>query len=328
MMIVIPRRIERKISIFNQRLKTEWYLDYGAGYRDSIFLAGVSRSGTTWLSDILNYKNQYRYMFEPFYHEEVAACKNLHPRRYLRENSKDEEFTKVLLQVLSGNARSYWSDRFNSKFISNKRLIKAIRANLFLGWLHNNFPDLPIIFLIRHPMAVSASKIRLGWRRSLQKYLNQPDLVEDFLQPFYDEMKRSEERYQEGNDGFENHIFCWCIENYVPLKQFKMNDIHVVFYEQCCVAPKNEVDRLFSYLGKSYNNKILSKVNSASKLSQKDSPILTGSNLLNGWKKHLTDQQIERALEILVLFGLEKIYSQKPMPHVENLSLVMKSQAI
>ena len=320
----MPRKLKRSIKGLDKRFNTEWYLDYSSNYLDAVFLAGVSRSGTTWLSDVINYRNQYRYMFEPFYSKEVEICQNLNPKHYIAENSKDEEFTQIVETILAGNLKNYWSDRFNKKKISNKRLIKAIRANLFLKWLHNTFPGLPIIFLIRHPIAVAVSKVKLGWQRDLGKYLRQTDLMDDFLHPFQDEIMRSEERYKESGDSFENHIFSWCIENYVPLKQFRTGEIHMVFYESCCTNPENETRRLFSYLGEDYDNSILNKINSASKLSRKDSPINTGKNLITSWEKHVTTAQIEKAVAILRLFKLDQIYSSETTPCEENLSHFMR----
>ncbi|NER78115.1 MAG: sulfotransferase [Leptolyngbya sp. SIO1D8] len=322
-MNIMPHRFEKKVEFFVKRFKAQCYLDYSSDYRDSIFLSGVPRSGTTWLSDVLNYKGQYRYIFEPYHPKEVHLCKNLNPRKYIRENSQDLEFFKIANKILSGNIRSYWSNRFNTKIISNKRLIKTVRANLHLKWIYNTFPGLPIIFLIRHPMASTVSKVKLGWKRSLSGYLNQPMLIEDFLYPFHDEMKCAEERYLASGDSFENHLFSWCIENYVPLKQFKVNDIHIVFYENCCVNPEDEVDRLFGYLKEDYDNGVLDSINSASKLSRKDSPIMTGNNLISSWKKYVADEQMLRGIEILRLFQLDKLYSHESMPFSKNIDLIM-----
>ncbi|MEO1295407.1 MAG: sulfotransferase [Cyanobacteria bacterium J06636_16] len=322
----IARAVKQKVKKLDKQLKTEWYVDYGSNYRNSVFLAGVSRSGTTWLSDVLNYKNQYRYLFEPFFPAEVELCRNLRARQYIPEDSTDKAFTEIACRVITGNVKSHWADRFNTKPITNKRLIKAIRANLFLKWLYNTFPELPVIFLIRHPLAVAVSKVKLNWQRTSIKYLTQPKLMEDFLQPFQAEIEQAEERYQASGNSFENHIISWCIENYVPLKQFQSHEMHVVFYENCCTQPEIETRRLFSYLGEGYDESILKKVRSASKLSRDDSAIMTGTSLVDSWKKHVTIAQVERALEILSLFGLDKLYAYESMPYSENLHLVMKGR--
>ena len=34
-------------------------------YRNTIVLAGSGRGGTTWIAEIINYANEYRFIFEP-----------------------------------------------------------------------------------------------------------------------------------------------------------------------------------------------------------------------------------------------------------------------
>jgi hypothetical protein len=50
-------------SIPLSRLLGGIYIDLGKGnHRDAVFLAGSGRSGTTWLSEVVNYKGGYRYI--------------------------------------------------------------------------------------------------------------------------------------------------------------------------------------------------------------------------------------------------------------------------
>lgn len=324
-MSTLTKNIANKIDNFETKLKTHYYLDYNPSYQNAVFLAGIGRSGTTWLSNVINYNNDYRYIFEPFYEKKVSICKNFDSKQYIRESSNGENFLEPVKLILSGRVKSKWSDRFNERIFTNKRLIKSIRANLFLKWLHLNFPNLPIVLILRHPCAVAASKIKLNWKRSLDKYLQQKYLMEDFLDPFRQEIERAEKLFRSSNDSFENHIFSWCIENYVPLKQFREKEIYPVFYENICASPESEIKNMFAFFNKKYDKKVLQSVKIASRLSGKHSSIKTGESLTDSWKKHITEEQMYRAIEILQLFGLDKIYSQDPMPHTANLEQVMKT---
>ena len=40
-------------------------IDMNNDISKAVIVAGAARSGTTWLGDIINYKNDYRLMFEP-----------------------------------------------------------------------------------------------------------------------------------------------------------------------------------------------------------------------------------------------------------------------
>lgn len=296
-------------SEFKNKLFTEFYIDLNSDYKDAIFLAGTGRSGTTWISSIINYNNEYRYIFEPFYSDRVSTVKNFRYRQYLRPDNQAKEFILPTKQILSGKVRSNWTDRYNKRFISNKRLIKDIRANLLLSWIHNNFPSVPIILLLRHPCAVVNSHLKLGWDNHIEELLEQAELIEDFLHPF-------KQNILEAQTDFEQQIFLWCIENYVPLKQFKKGEIHLAFYENFCECPREEIERLFSFLGKKFDESIFLNLKKPSSMSTKESAVITGDSIVDSWRKHVTDEQLQRAIEIMSRFGLDKIYSKDGMPDV------------
>ena len=289
------------------RVLSGLYVDLNRDYRNSIFLAGSGRSGTTWVSDIINYKNEYRYVFEPFHPEKVEICRHFSHKQYLRPEDRREEFVHPAQTILSGALRSRWADRFHSRFVSQRRLIKDIRANLMLGWIRANFPEMLMIFLLRHPCAVANSKIKLGWKPDINDLLSQKELVGDFLEPFEDEMRSAK-------TDFERHVFSWCVENYVPLAQLEHGEVHLAFYENLSENPKGEVGRLFAFMGKDFDESIFERMKKPSLLSREGSAVLSGERLADSWRKHVTTAQLERTIEILGLFGLDAVYSEKPMP--------------
>lgn len=295
-----PKKV---INRFKGKLVNKYYIDLNHNYKNSIFLVGSGRSGTTWISSIINYDNEYRYIFEPFYPLENKINTDL-SGRYFRVESQASDYFYQLEDIFTGKIRSPWIDRFNQKLISNKRLIKEIRAHLLLKWIHHNFPEMPIILLLRHPYAVVSSKLAIGWGSYLKNLLKQPELVDDFLYPF-------KEKIESLTTDFEKHIFYWCIENYVPLKQFSYGEIHVAFYENFCVSPQEEIEKLFSFLGKNFDDTVFNNLKKPSAMSRKESAIVTGSNVLSSWEKRLSYEQLQTADEILNLFGLDQIYSSK-----------------
>jgi hypothetical protein len=308
--VYFDRESRRKwLSYSLQRAYSNFYVDLNRDYRNTVFLAGSARSGTTWASDIVNYKNEYRYVFEPFHSGKVEICKGFQHRQYLRPEDRREEFLRPARTILSGDLRSRWPDHLQRRFVSGRRLIKEVRANLMLGWMRANFPEMSMILLLRHPCAVANSRthLRRRWKPSLDDFLSQRDLVDDFLQPFVEEMRSA-------RTDFERHVFSWCIENYVPLKQLGRGEIHLMFYENVCEDPEREVKRLFAFLGKNVDESVLQKMKKPSLFSRPDSAVLAGERLVGGWRKHVTDAQLQRAVEILGLFGLDKVYSDEAMP--------------
>ena len=277
-------------------------LDLGKGdHKRSVFLAGSGRSGTTWLSEIINQGGGYRFVFEPFNPAKVGAFGSFGSKQYLRPDDGRAEFLGPARLALTGALRGPWTDRFNGTFVARRRLIKDIRANLLLAWMRANFPGMPIVLLLRHPCAVVASRLALGWKGNLNETMEQEELVEDFLLPMEAEIRAA-------RDDFERHLFLWCIDNYVPLKQLGPGEIHLVFYENLLANPEEELRSLFGFLGDDPDGRVHARLAHPSALSRKNAPVPS----VDGWR--VSASQLERTGEILSLFGLDGIYAEGPMP--------------
>jgi hypothetical protein len=289
-------------------------IDQNSDYKNTIILSGSGRSGTTWVGNILNYNNEYRYMFEPFNSSRVKTFKKFYMIPYLRIDDHDNKMFWLVNLVLTGRIKNAWINKYNRKIIARKRLIKEVYINLLLGWIKVNFPEIPVIFLMRHPFAIALSKVQVGWWEvdaMLNNYLSQKNLVEDFLKDKVDIAKSL-------TDDFSKHIFIWCIETIVPLSQLKDGQVYLAFYENFCTKPKEEIKRLFDFLGKEFDDKIFKIVTRPSQVATADSAIVRGANLIDGWKNKLDEEQIEKAISILKLFKLDKIYSRDIFPNVSE----------
>jgi hypothetical protein len=297
------------------RLSGQFYLDRGSDPADSVLLTGSARAGTTWISELINYRNDYRYIFEPFHPNRLPITKHFLPRQYIRPGNRDPSYLRPAEAILSGRVRSLWTDKYNRARFARKRLIKEVRGNLLLGWIHANFPETPIVLVLRHPCAVASSQLDLGWNwhLDLPDFLDQRDLVDDHLEPFADALARPQ-------PPFEAHVLLWCVENYVPLRQFQPGDVHVVFYEDLCVAPDREIRRLFAFLGMPFEQEVMRAVRRPSAVIRKNSAIVSGGDLVASWRKYVGEDQVKRAIEILGQFGLDRIYSDQAAPRLETAS--------
>ena len=300
------------ISSLSRRL----IIDIGNCY-DSIFISGSARSGTTWLQEIINFDNEYRIMFEPFHPKKVECINDWKYFQYIRVNDESEKYLIPMEKILRGKLRNSWVDRLNKKHFTKTRILKAIHANLFLFWMKNHFPKIPIILIIRHPCAVANSKINIAsdfFRNTinpLERFLTQRELMEDFLSPFESDIR-------EAKTNFETYIFMWCIENFVPLKLFQPGEIHVTFYENLCIKPEDEVKKIFSFLGKSFSPNIMNQIIQPSVMSKKGSAVNTGDDLISSWRNYINQEEIVRAVEILNLFDLDILYNNHDLPISNN----------
>jgi hypothetical protein len=286
------------------RLPGSLYVDLGKGdHTSSVFLAGSGRSGTTWLSRIITHRRGFRYVFEPFNPREVGPFGHFKTKQYLRPDDQREQFIGPARLALTGLLRHPWTDRFNGRIVARRRLIKDIRANLLLGWMRANFPGMPIILLLRHPCAVVASRLDLGWKDNLSETMEQRELVEDFLLPMEAEIRAAK-------DDFERHLFLWCIDNYVPLKQLGPQEVHLTFYENLLARPEAELQSLLTFLGEDFDDRVYRHLRRPSPLSRKNAPCPSSE----GWRTRVGARQRQRATEILGLFGLDRIYGEGAMP--------------
>jgi hypothetical protein len=297
-------------AAFDRRAWRELFIDPG-DYRRTIMLVGTGRSGTTWIQNIIACEVSCRVMFEPFHSHKLSLLEAWNYRQYLRPEQRGQKFLAPADQILSGQVRNTWIDQFNQAHLVRRRLVKDIRANLILKWIRCQFPEIPIILLLRHPCAVARSKLALGWDTHLEDFLRQQDLVEDYLQPFVSEIRGA-------SDQFDKHIFMWCIENYVPLRQFSPGEIYVAFYEHFCMDPQGEARSLLRHLGYPFRPEALAMITKPSAMSRADSAIIAGGSVLDSWRKHIDSRHITRANEILGLFGLDRIYGADSSPLVRG----------
>jgi hypothetical protein len=296
------------------------FLDLGGDHRDTIFVAGTERSGTTWLADLINYRSRFRMIFEPFWALRVPESEPFSSNQYLRARDSSSQYLEAAGKILSGQVRNSWSDKYHRTFLSRRRLIKDVRTNLMLRWMYENFPGMPLVLILRHPCAVASSQSRadhqfLGLGAH---FLGQPELVDDFLQPHL-------EAIQSPNSAFEEKILRWCIQNAVPLAQFEYGQIHVVFYEELCVDAHSVLERLFDYLDLPLNLDQI-ELSRQSPVSNKTSAILTGGSLVDQWREYVTFDEIEVAEKIFESFGLDVLYTGASMPNSENLPGLMRSE--
>lgn len=299
-----------------RRLLGGLYLDTARGdHTKTVFLAGSGRSGTTWLSGLVNHGASYRQIFEPFHPGKVEDFRAFGSKQYLRPGDRRGEFLRPAQKALEGKLRNGWTDR-GGAYLARRRLVKDIRANLLLGWLAENFPGMPIVLLMRHPCAVVSSRLALGWRDNLDETMGQGDLVQDHLLPF-------EERIRAARDPFERHLFLWCIDNYVPLRQFPPGAIHVCFYEDLLLDPEPNLRRLFAFVGQDFDGAVLGKVRLSSPTSRRGSERPSA----DGWRARVSREQSEVAREVLGLFGLDRIYGAEPLPDPDGLPALMDAEA-
>lgn len=292
--------------------------------REVIWVVGDGRSGTTWVSNLINSRKQYRYLFEPFHPTLVPWMNKYMQFQYLRPDTTSRYFLDRGRVVFGGQLRHPRIDSHNQTRNHGGLLIKDIHANLFIKWVDVQFPHVKKVMILRHPCAVALSKMKMKkwiWPQEPDIFFAQPELCQDHLSGFEHVTERAESL-------FERYILTWAILHYVPFQQLTNRQIHLVFYEELCTNSERELRRLFTYLGEptDFDPDLTELLKTPSRTSGGHSAIVAGTDLIGGWRTELTPAQIERAIDILAVFGLDRIYNATLSPNMEQAERLLDRQ--
>ncbi len=296
------------------------YRDKDSTIENAILLASSGRSGSTWLADLIEKSTSKRIIFEPFLpntldddYQRFLFSEYDHPdnegiskefRLFISENSNNALLRDSIEGVLKGKLpRCSWRDRRNSRIHYAGRVIKDIRMNLFLKYIQANFPQLNIIFLIRHPCAVVASQYFLGWEDGIELILQQRELMDTYLRPFSDTINSC-------NSRIERLALRWCIENYIPLEQFSNSDWTFLTYERLCTDDEQEWSILFNNLQTNLHNFQLTNRYKPGMTKKQGIKLRDRRKLVSSWKNKLKPPNVDQILKVVASFGLDSIYSE------------------
>ncbi len=316
------RRLWRRVDGGSGRVRSR---DPVKTPRESIWLFGDGRSGTSWLSNMINYDERLSYYFEPFHFQDRELSRRvegLHRLKYMPVALQDPALEEVVDEILDGRFGTSWTTRPPSR---PGVLVKDIYANLLMAWMHERYPSTKKVMLIRHPFAVACSKRRLhghqGWR-----FVHRPsdifmhyDLRHDFLGPV-------EELFAEVEEGFQEHVLAWAVNYYVPLRQLRLEDVHVVFYEELLENPQPTLDALFVYL---YGEERKRHRWPAPRVAfEAPSRSTRGSTVFSpdAWKSMVTPSEERAGRDILWRFGLEGLYQEDGSPSRSAVDAMLRGE--
>jgi len=305
-LVDIPRRTVLRL---NARL--------GRYDNEVIWLIGDARSGTTWVSDLINHDKHYRDMFEPIRPSRVDPTSFLTPQQYVRPGDSYPQLTELMSEIFSGRFTHPRVDTANRRPLYGGLLVKDCFANLFARWASVEFPDVRPVLLIRNPFAVALSKKkkpRWYWPTDPADLVAQDALMEDHLEPYRDVLSRTA---AEGDD-IQCMIATWAVINLVPLRQFGPDDVHVCFYEEIYDEPERRLRELYEFTDRSGKRSNFSldreTIERPSRMASEHSTIVTNTSPLTTWKNELTTDQIDRGLALLAEFGVDDLYGDGVTP--------------
>jgi len=182
---------------------------------EPILVSGSHRSGTTWVGRILAVDNAVAYVDEPLRPDQRPGIFDGGIDRWFAyvpdydESQIVKEYRRLLAlkYSVSAEAEAICSVRdalrmgrdvvrfFLKRLRSKQVLLKDPLAVLSSAWLSDKL-DARVVVMVRHPAAFAWSLKQKDWTFPFNHLLEQPQLMEEHLDPFRDEIVRFNNRPQ------------------------------------------------------------------------------------------------------------------------------------
>ncbi|HLX87437.1 MAG TPA: hypothetical protein VKR22_03095 [Acidimicrobiales bacterium] len=316
-----PGGVRRAVRL---RLSTQRaFVELNHDHRRCLYLAGSRRSGTSWLSEVLCERYRCRFVLEPFRHDRsVRGADWFTYGRYLAPGTSAPEVEAFVGRVLAGRVRSVWSDRENQVRFVRRRLVKDVWQNTLVPWMAGRFPDLPVVYLLRHPLASASSAASMRWDLFFESMLAETAL---FAGPLRDVAGLVPDMAADP-DPVVPHVLRWCIENAVLTRLLDPSRTLLLFFEDLVDDAPRELARIDAYLERVGPGRF--RVRGAEPASLGRSSLSdyrqesgapggpSGEERLTRWTRELSDPTVARCLEVVDAFGLGRVYGRDPRPLV------------
>ena len=274
---------------------------------NNIAIFSTPRSGSTWLMELIKTQSDFKTCNEPLNIRDdkissalgIRNWNDLYSMHYTGAIKQYfEEITFSKHQFLNGNPfRKYYrpfSSRIVFKIINGGELIVDEIAEASKS---------EIIYLIRHPIAVSLSRRQLP---RLQTIANK-----DIIREFTKNEIHTIEKYKNNTNHIIRASLSWCIQNKLALKRANSNWV-IFTYEQLVLNPKPIIDFIstrFNFKNREVFFSNLKKPSAVTVQSRpgtqkyiKDAKEL---DLINKWRNHVDQNTIDTVNIIVKVFGLD-----------------------
>ena len=220
----------------------------GRGFKteDSIIISSETRSGSTWLMNLIYAVPDLVINWEPLHEIKGVVPDKLKwgERPYIPEESDDLQTKQLVDNILSFKLVTKNSVRYcriNSAFKVKKVLTKMVRSNLLLPYIVHNFnlKHKPIL-LLRHPIAVAKSQLKnIPENQKGEAIYEIPDTLNN------DRYKENYEYLNSLKTQLERQVALWCIHSMEIINhKWSGKKWTVVYYEEILLDPITELQRI------------------------------------------------------------------------------------
>lgn len=285
-----------------------------------ILVTGAPRSGTTWVGQMLACAPNVGYIHEPFnlttdagisgrpfshFFQYVTAENEARYAPHLERTLRfSYDLRRQLPTVRSPRAVARTARDLlaftRARMTRARPLVKDPIAIFSAGWLADRF-EMDVVVTIRHPAAFVASFKRLGWRHDFSSFLDEPQLLADYLGPFEAEIRSFAE---DPRDTVDELILLWrLVYQTVTCYRSERPEWAFVRHEDLSIDPVERFQELYRALGLEFTSTARSAIAEHSsaenpgQLEKTHAVRLDSRASLGGWRRVLADEEIERIRE-------------------------------
>ena len=311
-------KVRRALGVARGRLAPAYaYADLLHDPARAVVVLGSRRSGTTKVAEALASARTTRFIFEPMVKPQSKYVPpGFTPGGYRAADADDPALLAVWQRVLEGRVRQQWLDKRNRSHLPTHRVVKCVVGNNLYPWLRHHFPQTPIVFEHRHPMAVAASIETLrqtakGWsahgaRDTVPGWLEKTGLLQGPLVDRADDIRRMA---RDLRTDVESDVLRWCVENVLPLTRPPESGFLAIRFEDFVDDPVAVLTRVGEFAGLDVSRGLRDVDRPSTTDWGKGLPGRDGSRASrrDGWRERLDPDDQARGRAILEAFGLEDL---------------------
>ncbi len=290
-----------------------------------VFIFSTRRSGSTLLRDMIASQPGFNYIDQPFdfTKNQINPYRKWFPRlKYGQITSLTPEEAAIAKHYLEGLLtrkyvlRSQW--RFwsrNYHWIWWRYVVKELSTKPVMPWFDAIWrKQARIVYLVRHPLAVSYSIVSQAWDFTHVAFLQDPHFVDSHLTA---NLVQLAERIKNCGTVFERHVLDWCLENVVPLRCWETTNWTLVSYERMVTEPEITVCRLCRDLDLPEPDRMQSVIvhptRSTTRESRKHIQALGPQSRIADWQKGIPSDALKSAARILDAFEIDIYDAYSPV---------------
>lgn len=274
----------------------------------AIYLASWQRSGSTWLTRMVTSAEGTRAIYEPSNLRQqlfIGGEPHLLPLPLVGPQDDLGDDGRAISAALRGATSTLWTNPARTDRVVRRRVVKDVRTVGAVPWIADRFPTTPVVFLIRHPIAVAHSIIELGW--GLDADLSTRPIVRDS----HEQIARLR------TASLTLEVARWCAHHQWALSHPATQRAHVILYEDLALDPVAELDRLARYLDGFEHwadwrpDPAAIQARSVTSFRRSEQ---SAAAWVDSWSSAWTTDDVVVAADVVAAAGLGDLYGEAPMP--------------